>query len=203
MPEDHLIPHSPFENLAVAAAGRGVTVSDCDGLGLATVLVRNGQTAALAARLKEGFGIDLPRTPRRVAHGGVALAGVGPGAWLATAEDGGNAFAASLRKALAGVAAVIDQTDGYAVLRVSGPKVRETLAKGLPLDLHGHAFRAGDVAVSSVSHVGTTLWRLADDAGGLAVFEIVVFRSLSESFWHWLSESTAEFGLSVAGTERA
>ena len=202
MVERDLVPHSPFESLLPAAAGSGVTASDRDGLGLATVLVRNGQTAALAARVKESFGIDLPHGPRRVVKSGVAFAGIGPGAWLATSENGGDAFAASLKDAIGDHAAVIDQSDGYAVLRVTGPKVRETLAKGVQLDLHARAFQIGDVAVTSVYHVGATLWRLDDGADGLPVFEIVVFRSLAESFWHWLSESSAEFGLTIARSER-
>jgi sarcosine oxidase subunit gamma len=132
----------------------------------------------------------------------VALAGTGPGAWLVTSESGGNAFAVSLRDLLDGVAAVIDQSDGYASLRLSGPKVRETLAKGVPLDLHARAFQVGDVAVTVVSHIGATLWRLDDGPDGSPVFEVVVFRSLAESFWHWLSESSAEFGMTVGEARR-
>ena len=198
MAEPILVPQSAFGNIAVADAGRGVTVSDRDGLGVATVLVRNGQADALAARVKEAFGIDLPRGPRRAASGGVAFAGTGPEAWLAVAENGGNAFAASLKEGLGDQAAVVDQSDGYAVLRLSGPRVREALAKGVSLDLHARAFAVGDVAATIVSHIGATLWRLDDGKDGSPVFELVVFRSLAGSLWHWLSESSAEFGLTIA-----
>jgi sarcosine oxidase subunit gamma len=198
MAEAALVARSPFAGLTAAAAGNGVIAVDRDGLGLTTVLVRNGQTTMLAARVKDVFGIDLPRGPRRIANGAVSFAGIGPESWLATAEDGGNALAASLRDTLRDHAAVVDQSDGYAVVRVSGPKVREALAKGVPLDLHARAFRVGDVAVTVVSHIGAMLWRLEDGADGQPVFEIAVFRSLAADFWHWLSESSAEFGLTVA-----
>ncbi len=45
--------------------------------------------------------------------------------------------------------------------------------------------------------MGVTLWRLEDAADGWPVFEFAVFRSLAGSFWHALSHSAAEFGLSV------
>ena len=197
MPERTLVPHPPFASLSAIVTGSGVTVSARDGLGIATVLVRKGQAAALAMRVKEGFGIDLPRVPRRAMSGKIAFAATGPEAWLAIAEDGGNGFAAFLRDAIGDYAAVVDQSDGYAVLRVSGQNARALLAKGVPLDLHARSFQVGDLAATVVSHIGTTIWRLADREDGAPVFELLVFRSLAESFWHWLNESAAEFGLTI------
>lgn len=197
MAEHILIPHSPFANLAPVAAGPGVVATERDGLGLATILVRSGHTEALAALLKKRFGINLPRGPYRAANGGMAFAATGPETWLGIAENGGNAFVSSLTEVIGDHAAVVDQSGAYAVLRLSGPKVRETLAKGVSLDLHARGFRIGDVAVTAVSHMGVTLWRL-DDCEGSPIFEVLVFRSFARSFWHWLSESSAEFGLTVA-----
>jgi len=194
-----LAPRSAFAGLLPAPAPTaGVTVGDRDGLGLATVLARQGKSAALAARVGERFGLALPQGPTRADAGAIAFAGTGPGAWLATSEAGGNGFAASLREAIGDLAAVVDQTDGQAVLRVTGPRLRETLAKGVPLDLHPVVFRPGDVAATLVSHVGATLWRLPDARDGSPVFEIAVHRSTAGSFWHWLAESAAEFGLAGA-----
>jgi sarcosine oxidase subunit gamma len=195
---DQLVPVSAFSGFSASGAG-GVVVSDRDGLGVATVLVRKGRADALAARVREKFGIALPRGPHRAANGAIAFAGTGPETWLTTAESAGNAFAASLRDAVHDDAAVVDQSDGYAVLRVTGPNARNVLAKGVPVDLHPSAFRVGDVASTLVAHIGVVLWRLDDDKGS-AVFEIAVFRSLAGALWHWLSESGAEFGLTFAGT---
>jgi len=95
------------------------------------------------------------------------------------------------------VASVSDQSSGYALLRLTGPKLRDALAKMLPIDLHERAFATGDVASTLASHVGVTLWRLEDGADGSPVFEIAMFRSLAGSFWHALTSSAAEFGLVV------
>jgi len=193
---DLLAPRSAFAGLAVAVgSGAGVIATDRDGLGLATVLARKGRVPALAERVRARFGIDLPQGPQSAEGGAHAFAGTGPGAWLTTSEDG-DGLAAMLREALGDLAAVSDQSGGLAVLRLSGARVRDALAKGVAIDLHPREFTPGDVAVTSAAHIGLTLWRLADNADG-AVFEIAVARSLAGSFWHWLSGSAAEFGLIV------
>jgi methylglutamate dehydrogenase subunit D len=193
---DTLIPRAAFNDLAFSSApGRGVLVAERDGLGLASVLVRKGQFAPLAERIRKLFGIELPQGPRRITSGGTAFAGIGPEAWLGTSEEGGSAFASFLKQAIGDVASVADQSSGYATLRLTGPKLRDTLAKILPIDLHSRAFQPGDVASTTASHVGATLWRIADATDGSPVFEIAVFRSLAGSFWHCLASSAAEFGL--------
>ncbi len=193
-----LIARAPFQDVdAASGSGRGVIVGDRDGLGLATVIVRRGQLEALAQRIRECYGIELPRgNVRQEAHG-VAFAGLGPETWLATSEKGGNEFSASLREKIGALASISDQSDGYAVLRLTGTKVRDTLAKLILIDVHPRAFKQGDVVSTVASHIGITLWRLDDAADGTPVFEIAVFRSLAGSFWHVLAQSAAEFGLSV------
>jgi methylglutamate dehydrogenase subunit D len=190
-----LVARAPTMDLdAASGSGRGIIVGDRDGLGLATVIVRRGQLEALAQRIRERYGIELPRgNVRKEAHG-IAFAGLGPETWLATSEKGGNEFSASLREEIGALASISDQSDGYAVLRLTGPKVRDTLAKLIPLDVHPRAFKQGDVASTVASHIGITLWRLDDAAAGAPVFEIAVFRSLARSFCRALAQSAAEFG---------
>lgn len=201
MADAALIPSAPFSGWAHSiGAGGGIIATDRDGLGLATVAVRKAQGPALTQHVKECFGLLLPVGPHRAAAAGVAFAGTGPGVWLATQEKGGNEFAAALEEKIGAVAAVTDQSDGYAVLRLAGPKVRDALAKIIPLDVHPAAFKSGDVASTVASHMGVTLWRLEDAADGSPVFEFAVFRSLAGSFWHALSLSAAEFGLRVEAT---
>ena len=138
----------------------------------------------------------------RRASGDVAFAGTAPEAWLATSEARGKGFALSLKEAIGAVASVADQSSGYALMRLTGPKLRDTLAKMLPIDLHERAFAPGDVASTVASHVGITLWRLEDGGDGSPVFEIAMFRSLAGSFWHALVSSAAEFGLIVTAVRR-
>jgi sarcosine oxidase subunit gamma len=122
---------------------------------------------------------------------------VGVEAWLAV-EDSGFAsqrFAASLRDAIDDLATVSDQIGSYAVLRLTGPRVRDALAKFIPLDLHARVFDPGSAASTIASHIPVTLWRLADASDGLPIFELAAPRSYAGSFWHVVMESAAQFGL--------
>lgn len=201
---DLIIPRSPFAALPVPhTVGEAVVVRDRDGLGVASVFARRGQRDALTAYVRETWGIELPLGPERRGAGDLAFLGTGPGRWLAIQEAGGNAFVTSLAAAVGSWASISDQSDAHAVLRVSGPRARDTLCKLIPVDLHPRAFQIDQVASTVAHHMAVTIWRLPDDASGGAVFELAVFRSFAASFWHAFAASAAEFGLRADWTGRA
>jgi sarcosine oxidase subunit gamma len=173
----------------------GVAVRERADLALATVLAGRGSEAALVACVKEAFGLELPTTPRRAASGAVAFVWAGPGHWLAIGEgEAGHRFEARLRESLAGLASIADQSDGRAVLRLAGSRARDTLAKGLPVDLDPAVMQPGCALVSAIAHIGVHLWQL-DDA---PTYDCAIARSYAVSFWHWLETAAAEYGLTVA-----
>jgi heterotetrameric sarcosine oxidase gamma subunit len=187
-------------DVPLSGSAAGITAVVRDGLGLATVLARKGAAEALTARVRQRFELELPVKPRRAAASDgafasdVAFAGTGPGAWLAIAERGGNEFAARLMDDLEGLASVSDQSDGYVLIRLTGGRVRDVLAKLVPIDVDPRAFQVGDVASTVASHMGVTFWRSPDERDASPVFEVVMFRSLARSFWHALVEAGAEYG---------
>ena len=172
----------------------GIVISERIGLGLATVAARKGKTDALNQAVASAYGVELP-TSSRVAQGSqVSFVGYGPGQWLAVSESLANgALARDLSAKLAGLASISDQSGGRTVLRLSGPHARDVLAKGLPIDLDPRAFPLGSAATSAISHMGVQLWQLDDTRS----YDLAIFRSVSESFWSWLSASAAEFGYVV------
>lgn len=175
----------------------GVTVTDLDGVGIASVLAFRTGGTVLIEKVRANFGIDLPDGPRRLEASGVAFIGVGNGRWLATSETGGNGFAVDLGDRLTGLAGVSDQSDGFALVRLGGPDLHKTLAKGVGIDLYPDAFPVGAAAATALGHIGVTLWRRDDDPQATPVFELAFFRSMAGSFYHWLSASAGEFGLEV------
>jgi methylglutamate dehydrogenase subunit D len=172
----------------------GIFIAERTDLALASVMARRGKTAALRARVKDMFGTDLPLTPRRAADGPIHFIWAGPGRWMAeTSTEGPHAFEHHLREAFIGHAAVTSQSDGRSVIRVSGAKAREMLAKGVPLDLDPRVFGPGDVALTVVAHINVHFWQL--DA--TPTYEFAVFRSFAASFCEWLLDASAEFGAVV------
>jgi sarcosine oxidase subunit gamma len=178
----------------------GVTLAERGGLAAASLTLRAGQAVPLAAALHEGFGLDLPLRPGCTVAGALELVWAGPGQWLAldAARDGiaRFGFARDLATRLDVAASVTDLTGARAVLRLSGPCARDTLAKLVPIDLDESVFPPGAAALTMASHVGVTLWRPAPNA-----WDIACYRSFGESLAHHLLEAAREFGCEVhAGT---
>jgi len=197
-----LRPCSALQGIAIpgrygAANGEpGVSLSERADLALAAVMVRKGAGEALTRRVRAAFGLDLPTTSRRAARGSLAFVWAGPGHWLAVTEGGdGGSFEMLLRHDLSNLASISDQSDGRAVVRITGARAGDALAKGVPVDLNPRVFTAGDAAVTTVGHIGVHLWQL-DDA---PTYEFAVFRSYAAAFWRWLIDSAAEFGAAVKG----
>jgi methylglutamate dehydrogenase subunit D len=162
---------------------------------LATMIAYKGRRSDASARLEAYCGLALPGGPRRVAKGESAVIGLGPRTWLFQREAG-LPLATGLSEALGDAAAVTDQSDGYATMRLTGPRAASVLEKGISIDLHNRVFVPGFAAVTSCAHLDIIFWRL-EDANGHPVYEIAVFRSLARSLWHFIEESAAEFGLAV------
>jgi sarcosine oxidase subunit gamma len=170
----------------------GLTVVERTGIVFANIIARRGKRDALVAAAQEAFGVALPAGPHRVSKASITFAGVAPDQWIASAENT-NGFTANLRERIGAFAAVIDQSDSRLVLNLSGPRARDVLAKGVPIDLHPRAFKAGDVATTLVAHIGVQIDML-DDA---PTYQLTAPRSMAGSFWSWLTASAAEFGYDV------
>jgi sarcosine oxidase subunit gamma len=176
----------------------GVTIEERHGLGIATVAARKGQAEALTAAVREAYGVALPNGPSVARGETVSFIGYGPGQWLAVSGTfAAEALVHDLGKRLAGLASIADQHGGRTVLRLSGPRARDVLAKGLPIDLHPRSFAAGDAATSTISLMGVQLWQVDDTPA----YDIALFRSVSASFWRWLTAAAAEFGYEVTATQ--
>ncbi|MFY9289463.1 MAG: sarcosine oxidase subunit gamma family protein [Methylorubrum rhodinum] len=169
----------------------GVTVTPREGLALASVTAVDGAEDRLAAAIQTRFGLSLPEPGAALFSGETGLIWSGPGQWLALGPARGDLD--DLGAALSGLAAVADQSDGRALLRLSGPEARRVLEKGVSVDLHPRAFGPGRTAVTAVAHIGVQLWQRDDRP----TYELAVARSFAGSLWSWLEEAAAEFGCEV------
>jgi methylglutamate dehydrogenase subunit D len=172
----------------------GAVIAEQSGLGLATVAARKGQAGALKDSVASAYGVALPDGSRVIQGRDVSFVGYGPGQWLAISDTLANeGLARDLAQRLKGLASISDQSGGRTVLRVKGPRARDVLAKGLPIDLDPRSFNPGSAATSTISLMGVQFWQVDD----LPTYDIALFRSVSASFWRWLTASAAEFGYEV------
>ncbi|MDO9382573.1 MAG: sarcosine oxidase subunit gamma family protein [Hyphomicrobiaceae bacterium] len=171
----------------------GVQIAELTGVAIASIAARKGLADDLSAKVQTLFGLPLPSEPKRVAAGDVSIIWSAPGQWLVVFESGGRQRVSDLTAALRGLASTTDQSDSRAIIEISGPRVRDVLAKGVMVDLHPSVFAPGNTAITLVAHVGAQLTCI--DAA--PVYQLMVPRSFCLSFWDWLISSAEEYGISI------
>lgn len=183
-----------------AASDAGVHCRELQSISLVTVLARKGAVAEARELAKTNFRLTLPEKAARAGDAELCFVGLSPESWLASSETlPPTELMGQLSSCFGERASLVDQSSGYTVLRLTGERLRETLAKGVPLDLHPAVFPEGSAATTIIAHMGAILWR-NPDFDGLPVFDIAAFRSHSGSFMNWLSSSAAEFGFSFGSS---
>lgn len=171
----------------------GLYVRECMSGSLASLSAWRDQSSKLQEEVFREFGLQLPTRPRVANSNNLTFVWNGPDRWMVEAEDMSEGIELLLGKSLRPFAAICNQSDGYVRFDVQGGRVRDTLAKGLPIDLDSERFLLGDVAITAVAHIGVHLWQTS----GSPNYRLCVSRSYAKSFWGWLHKSSAEFGCEV------
>ena len=171
----------------------GLVLQELTQFALASVIARKGQAAHAAESAQRAFGVSPPVTPAITAGNGLAFVWSGPDHWLALGRRSADAVEARLAVGFGTHASVFDHSGSRVLLELRGPRVRDVLAKGVSIDLHPRAFRTGDVAVTTASHLAVHLWQVADEP----VYRLLVVRTWFDSLWRWLAASAAEYGCEV------
>ena len=199
--------HLGLDGRAQAARGEaGVAMSEQPFRGIVNLRTQPDDSEAMAA-LESALGFALPVEPNTTAASATALA-----LWLAPDEwwiitpgpdpESGSTMAAALRAALADRrGAVTDVGDSRTCVRVSGPRARDLLCKGMPLDLHPRVFPANRCAQSHLAKTGVVLHLVADHGTSDGpTFELYVLRSFAEYLWVWLEDAAREYGLAITSS---
>ncbi|GHF45064.1 sarcosine oxidase subunit gamma [Seohaeicola zhoushanensis] len=169
-----------FEGLAV--------VEDC---GLSGMITLRGDLSAAAVKKAAlaGSGCAVPGERKAVVSDKGALLWMSPDELLVLCPyDEVGARVAAMTKALGKAHALaVNVSDARAVLRLSGPKAREVLAKLSPVDLSPEAFGVGDLRRSRIAQVAAAYW-LEDEES----FRIICFRSVAEYVFGVLKVAAAK-----------
>ncbi|WP_233838905.1 sarcosine oxidase subunit gamma [Paraburkholderia sp. ZP32-5] len=177
---------APFDGVALPTGA--IRAIDRDGCGIALITARRGRENDVLRALAADFGIDLPDAGKCARQRGIVAVATAPRSWLIVAEQRPNRLAADLKQSVRDAASVVDQSDGYALLRLSGIAVPALLAKGVSIDVSNDAFAVDSAACTHLAHMNVTFWRLPDDPAQGPTFELALFRSFAASLAHWLSE---------------
>lgn len=182
---------SPLDGLA-GPTGSQVSLEERRFVGK-VVLRGNPDNKDFLAKARDVLGEDLPLEPCTFVKGAsYSIYWTGPDEWMIhTPEDGETALVLGLREALGDIhSQVVDVSDYYVLMRLSGPAAREVLAKGTPLDLHPRAFGAGKVAGTRYANATIQLAQLDDTP----TFDVQVRMSFAQYLWDYFTTASKEFG---------
>lgn len=153
------------------------------------------KTDALNEKLKPVFGITLDDTPNTVGtNKGNTVYWLREGQWLViTPPEKQRTLFEKAEKALKDMhSSIVDNSDGFTMLRLSGERARDILMKGCPLDIHPREFPAGSMAQTRIVHADVLLHHPEDD-----LFHIFVRNSFAEYLLRWIFDAGLEYGISV------
>ncbi|MDX5351291.1 MAG: sarcosine oxidase subunit gamma [Paracoccaceae bacterium] len=164
MPE--LIAKSALDGQSLTLGG--VTLAEVEVGPITSVAVFPGG-GKLAAKGLKGLGLAMPAPNRFAEKKGARIV------WTGREQ----AFLIGVAPPELEGAALTDQSDGWAVLGLSGPGAADVLARLVPVDLRLAACPVGMALRTQLNHMNAVILRVGDQA-----FEIMVFRSMARSAWH-------------------
>lgn len=151
----------------------GMQLTEADPGRLSSIAPYKGQEKALSGALKKAHGMALPAINRATGKEGARAMWFGQGQVLLVGPDPAPELAAH--------AAMTDQSDAWAIVRLDGDGAVDVLARLVPLDLRGPSFKRGHTARTQLGHMMVSVTKTAEN-----VFQIMVFRSMAATLVHEL-----------------
>ncbi len=171
----------------------GLTISERVDLSLVQVAAWKDTANLVISVLEKALGIKMDTDACRASHANDLYSlWLGPDRWVLTEKEHRDLYAL-IRNALSDdMAAITDQSHSRCVLRITGPRVRNLLAKGTTLDLDPVKFIKDDVRTSNLFHMNASIHCLEDDC-----FDVYVARSFGQSFFEVICHAAMEYGYQV------
>jgi sarcosine oxidase subunit gamma len=163
------------------------------GLPAAVGITAEPYVAMADVRVDAADRAGLPTTPNTwvPTDGGRAI-WLGPDEWLVTSTvEAPDELAARLRTELAPLGGAVTDVSAQRIgLRLSGPRVRDVLAKGCSLDLHPRVSGRGTSAQTTLGMAGVVLLVLSDAGDDHLV---LVRSSFAGYLAEWLLDAALEY----------
>ncbi len=172
---DKLIAKSPCADLLPLTVG-SVTLSEEDAGEITSVAPFKGQQKALSDAMKSAHGMTYPAANRATGKSGARAIWFGHSQAMLM----GPLPDASLSQ----YAAIVDQSDAWAVVRLEGDGAEDVLARLVPIDVQLPHFKRGHTARSLLFHMTASITRVGEKS-----FQIMVFRSMAKSLVHDLKRA--------------
>ena len=195
-------PEALVAGWAVSARRSSAALTLADHTPLAKVAVKASWDGSMADVLSVRFGHAARQSwGLEGSTGGVLVTGAGPGEWLVLAAPGQQtAVVDRLEQAAARaeeLVTVVDLTHGRALVRLTGARSPDLLAKECGVDLDATVCPDASALRSAVAGVATDLVR--DDRNGTRSYLLHCERSSGQYLFDSLLDAGLEFGVEVDG----
>lgn len=165
-----LIAISPCEGVLPLNIG-ATTLSEEPATILTSIAVFKGKGKALTSALKTAHGMAVPAPNRATGKTGARAIWFGHDMILLQGPQPDPQLAKH--------AALTDQSDAWAVVRIEGAGARDVLARLTPVDLRDKVFKHGHTARTELAHMMASITRT-----GVQSWQIMVFRGFAETLVH-------------------
>lgn len=157
----------------------------------------NADDATFREGVQAATGLALPLTANRVTAANQRKAiWLGPNEWWIQGPAGSEGeIAESLRRALAGQhVAITDVSESRTSIRVAGPRARDLIQKGCPIDFHPRAFGPGQAVQSGLAGANVVIEQIDDQPS----YDIYVLNSFADHLWRWLHAGGRDYSIAIA-----
>lgn len=181
--------HSPLAHYAEALSALPIGAGELPFL--TQLNLRVDPDSLTADRVAKALGGPLPVVPCTVSRlDGVDVLWLGPDEWLLIApERDREAVMEAMRDVVGDDGAVTDVSAQRTTVRLTGPYVREVLARGCAIDLHPAATSVDSCVQTLLAQTGVILVTNNETASDLLV---LVRASFSEYLADWLIDACSE-----------
>ena len=165
-----------------------VTLTELTELAVVSIATPSDARDELAKAVDSAFGTALPDIgySSHTEDGNTRLLGLQRDQMFLLFEHEGNDALTVVTNKLGEVGYYTDQSDTWAILRMTGPGSRTALERICMLDLSPDAFSVGAVARTTMEHLGVIILRDDEDS-----FLLMSARSSANSFVHAIETSIA------------
>lgn len=165
-----LIAKSPCEGLVPASIG-GMSLTEEHPGNMWAVAPFSGRQESLSAAMEAAHGMAFPAPNRATGTAGSRAVWFG--------RDMALLLGPVPDARLAEHAALTDQSDAWAVVRLEGAGAEDVLARLVPVDLRAQVFESSCTVRTEVKHMMASVTRVGPQA-----FQLMVFRSMAKTLVH-------------------
>ena len=184
MSDYELLAESPLGGVEIELDG--FTITEVTDKSLVMVALPRDKFSDIESSINKSCGLKLPEMQNSTnsKDSSITLWRLQKNQVLAYFSYEGDDAESNLSERLSAPAYYTDQSDSWAMIRVSGNRSRDVLERICPIDLSPEVFSVGNVSRTVMEHIGTVIYRDGDDS-----YVLLTMRSFGRSMLHAIEVS--------------